>query len=162
MWKYHNSALGDNQFNGRVDSEIKFLKPKYVVITIGTNGGNTYENLSKLVTKIIEYGSTPILNNVPFVSFKQDGNWVALDKTEDNKLIDKIRSVYKLNGAHLNYATSLNGEGNAIDTTLYNEEPAWGTTVIIHPNNDGHKAIAEQIKVSRHYTPVASNLRFRS
>src|SRR3546814_5723899 len=36
----------------RIKNELPFVKAKYVMVTIGTNGGNTEENLSELVEYI--------------------------------------------------------------------------------------------------------------
>ncbi len=49
----------------RIKNELPFLKAKYVMVTIGTNGGNTEKNLSELVEYIISTKSIPILNNIP-------------------------------------------------------------------------------------------------
>jgi len=44
---------------------LERIKAKYVLVTIGSNGGNTEDNLSELVEYILLQGSIPILNNIP-------------------------------------------------------------------------------------------------
>ena len=46
-------------------NELPYIKAEYVMVTIGTNGGNTLDNLSQLMEYIRSRGATPILDNTP-------------------------------------------------------------------------------------------------
>ena len=46
-------------------NELPYIKAEYVMVTIGTNGGNTLDNLSQIIEYIRSQGSIPILNNMP-------------------------------------------------------------------------------------------------
>ena len=48
-----------------IKNELPYIDAKYVMVTIGTNGGNTEKNLTELVHYIREQGAIPILNNIP-------------------------------------------------------------------------------------------------
>jgi hypothetical protein len=115
----------------RIKNELPYIKAKYVMVTIGTNGGNTEANLSELVEYIIEQGSIPILNNIPA---NESGT-----QLEANRLIEKIRNKYSISGCRFDWATSLNHDGTEVDkTTMYHEDytGSWGQ-IYHHPNVKG-------------------------
>src|SRR3546814_1832044 len=60
------------------------------MVTIGTNGGNTEENLSELVEYIQSQGAIPILNNIPC---NESGTQIPI-----NAVIEKVRQKYGING----------------------------------------------------------------
>ena len=115
----------------RIKNELPYIKAKYVMVTIGTNGGNTAENLSELVEYITAQGSIPILNNIPC---NESGTQV-----EVNKLIEVIRQKYKINGCKFDLATSKAYDGKEVDkATMYHEDysGSWGQ-IYHHPNKKG-------------------------
>jgi lysophospholipase L1-like esterase len=124
---------------GRIDmvlesikNELPYVKAKYVMVTIGTNGGNTEENLSELVEYIISQGSIPILNNVPC---NESGSQIEI-----NLLIEKIRQKYRINGCKFDLATSLNYDGKEVDkSTMWYEDysSSYGWHIYHHPNVKG-------------------------
>src|SRR3546814_152611 len=93
----------------RIKNELPYIKTKYVMVTIGTNGGNTEENLSELVEYIQSQGVIPILNNIPS---NESGTQVAV-----NQMIEKVRQKYNIKGCKFDLATSLDNDGNKVDTT---------------------------------------------
>lgn len=116
----------------RIKNELPFLKTKYVMVTIGTNGGNTEENLSELIEYILSQGSIPILNNIPS---NESGT-----QLECNKTIEKIRQKYNIKGCKFDFATSLNNDGLEIDkSTMYYEDysDSYGWHIYHHPNVKG-------------------------
>lgn len=118
----------------RIKNELHFVKAKYVMVTIGTNGGNTEENLSELVEYIISQGSIPILNNIPS---NDRGTQV-----EVNRIIEKVREKYKINGCKFDLATSLANDGKEVDkSTMYYEDlsKTHNWHVYHHPNIIGSR-----------------------
>jgi hypothetical protein len=124
---------------GRIDmilecikNELPFLKARYVMVTIGTNGGNTEENLGELVEYIKSQGSIPILNNVPCNE--------SATQNEINALIEKVRRKYGINGCKFDLATSLNHDGKEVDkSTMWYEDysKSYGWHIYHHPNVKG-------------------------
>lgn len=49
----------------RVSNEIPFIRPKFVMVTIGTNRPNTREEVVKLIELIRANGSIPVINRIP-------------------------------------------------------------------------------------------------
>lgn len=126
-----------------IRNELPYIKAKYVMVTIGTNGGNTEEKLTDLCNYIKSQGATPILNNIPS---NESGTQVAV-----NAVIDKVRRKLGINGARLDLATSLNGDGREVDKSMmfwedYPKSMYNGWQVYHHPNDKGGKAIVERIK----------------
>lgn len=115
-----------------IKNELPYIEAKYVMVTIGTNGGNTEANLSQLVNYIKEQGAIPILNNIPS---NESGTQV-----ENNSLISKVRYKYGINGCKFDFATSINGDGNEVDKSLMYWEDytgSYGWQIYHHPNEKG-------------------------
>jgi hypothetical protein len=120
-----------DDLTNRIKNELPFVKSKYVMITIGTNGGNTEAKLSALVEYIQSQGAIPLLNNIPC---NESGTQIA-----DNQLIDRIRQKYGIKGCRFDLATSLNGDGQQVDQSLMyweNYTNGWGN-IYHHPNEKG-------------------------
>jgi hypothetical protein len=116
----------------RIKNELPYLKAKYVMVTIGTNGGNTEENLSELVEYILSQGSIPILNNIPS---NESGSQV-----ECNRTIEKVRQKYQIKGCKFDLATSLNNDGIEVDKSMMYYEDytgSYGWHIYHHPNVKG-------------------------
>jgi hypothetical protein len=139
MEKINGKVISSGRGGGRIDmmsdcirNELPYVKAKYVMVTIGTNGGNTEENLSELVEYIISNGSIPILNNVPC---NESGSQIEI-----NLLIEKIRRKYGINGCKFDLATSLNWDGKEVDkSTMWYEDysDTYGWHIYHHPNVKG-------------------------
>ncbi len=124
-----------------IKNELPFIKAKYVMVTIGTNGGNTEEKLTGLINYIKEMGSIPILNNIPS---NESGTQVSV-----NELINTVRQKNGIDGARFDLATSLDGDGKEVDKTMMfweNYPPTQfnGWQVWHHPNEKGSEAMFEQ------------------
>ena len=123
----------------RIKNELPYVKSKYVMVTIGTNDGNTEENLSELVEYILSQGSVPILNNIPS---NEHNSQVAV-----NAQIEKIRQKYGLKGARFDIPTSLGHDGKEVDeSTMWVEEYGFGS-YRHHPNVKGAKLMYLQTLV---------------
>ena len=137
----HGSAISSGRGGGtihdvleRIKWELPYVKAKYVMVTIGTNGGNTFENLCQLVEYIQSQGSIAILNNIPCNELNT--------QIETNKVIEKVREKYKLRGCKFDIATSIHHDGMEVDkSTMWFENlidhPAIKRDVYHHPNVKG-------------------------
>jgi hypothetical protein len=115
-----------------IRNELPYIKAKYVMVTIGTNGGNTEANLSQLVDYIKAQGAIPILNNIPS---NESGTQV-----ENNKLIDQVRRKFGINGCKFDQATSINSDGKEVDKSMMFWEDystSYGWQIYHHPNKIG-------------------------
>lgn len=141
MSHVHGPAISSGRGGGtindvleRIKWELPYIKSKYVMVTIGTNGGNTFENLCQLVEYIQSQGSIAILNNIPC---NELGTQV-----ETNKVIEQVRQKYKLRGCKFDIATSLKHDGMEVDkSTMWFENlidnPVIRRDVYHHPNVKG-------------------------
>ena len=122
-----------------IKNELPYVKSKYVMVTIGTNGGNTYENLTELVEYIRSQGRIPVLNNIPC---NESGTQIAV-----NEIISRVRADQKIKGCLYDVATSLKGDGKEVNKPLMFHEDLvkelnWD--VYHHPNQDGGRAMFER------------------
>lgn len=118
----------------RMAIEIPTFRPKYVCVTIGTNRGNTVDNLTALVNFCEKYDCKVILNRTPMF----DGNTAA-----KNAMIDGIVSSRKLLSIKMDIATSVGFDGITKDNTCFSNE----SNIYIHPNEKGHQQIFERAKI---------------
>lgn len=119
-----------------IKNELLFVKAEYVMVTIGTNGGNTAANLSELVEYIQSQGAIPILNNIPC---NESGTQISV-----NQVIRQVRQKYGIKGCLFDLVTSLNGDGQEVDkTTMYWENYGWGE-IYHHPNPKGGQQMFER------------------
>lgn len=113
----------------RLESEVKLLKPKYVMVGIGTNNGNTEENLTQLINRIYELGAIPIINRIPCMS-----NSI---QSANNNLIESVVNDFRNNGKEIyscmmNVATAINRNlDDGFDASKFNPD-------YVHPNSKGH------------------------
>jgi hypothetical protein len=115
----------------RIKNELPYIKAKYVMVTIGTNGGNTEANLGELVEYILDQGSIPILNNIPC---NEHGTQI-----EVNQVIERVRQKYGIKGCLFDLATSLDHDGKKVDnTTMWHEDYDFGR-FYHHPNVKGSR-----------------------
>lgn len=125
-----------------IRNELPYIKARYVMVTIGTNGGNTYENLTELVQYIKSMGMIPILNNIPC---NESGTQIPC-----NEVIAKVRADQGIKGCLFDIATSLAGDGKEVNKSMMFHEDLvkelnWD--VYHHPNWDGGKAMFERTLV---------------
>lgn len=129
-----------NQIMTRISNELPFIRSKYVMITIGTNGGNTYENLCELVEYIQSLGSTAILNHIPC---NESGTQVAV-----NAVIDQVRARYGIKGVDFDKATSLAEDGVTVDTDkMWWENISESQNIYHHPNVLGSAAMYARARI---------------
>lgn len=132
-----------NHINLRIKNELPFILPKYCMITIGTNGGNSTENLTSLVNYIKSLGVIPILNNIPCYSHNGD----VSSFNSINSTIAAVRNAESINGCKLNIPTSINDDGITFDSsTMWEEHPDGGGIYYHHPNVSGSLRIFNKLK----------------
>lgn len=134
------SSTNITQLLDRIKNELPFIRAKFVMITIGTNGGNSEANLSELIEYIFSQNSIPILNNIPC---NESGTQVA-----DNILIEKVRQKYGIEGTKFDIPTSINYDGLNVDNSTMFQENG---TIYHHPNIKGAKLMQWRTKIDVPY-----------
>ena len=122
-----------------IKNELPFIKAEYVMVTIGTNGGNTEAKLKELVNYIKSHGAIPILNNIPS---NESGTQVAV-----NDLLAKVRSDLNIKGCRFDLPTSVDGDGKVVDkSSMYWEDysGSYGWQIYHHPNEIGGVKMFQQ------------------
>ncbi len=114
----------------RIANEVPALRPKFVMVTIGTNGGNTREKLVELVERIREYGSIPVLNRIPV---KSDGSSDLINET-----IASVCEELEVASCRFDLATAFEDDTRRQDTSLFQSD-------LLHPNAEGHYAMAKRL-----------------
>lgn len=147
--KMDGDAMSSGRGGARIDmlldyikNELPFIETKYVMVTIGTNGGNTEDKLTQLVDYIKSQGAIPILNNIPS---NESGTQVT-----ENLIIDQVRRKSGLKGCRFDLATSLLGDGKEVDkSTMYWEDytGSYGWQIYHHPNEKGGKKMFDQSRI---------------
>lgn len=114
------------QVQDRLEVEAAALKPQYVIMMIGQNGGNTEALLTKAISTIYEVGAVPIVcTNI------QSSDATTI--TPVNSQILSVCSTLGLVPVRMDIATSVNGDiSQGQDSSLF----ASGN---VHPNADGSK-----------------------
>ncbi|MDR1516979.1 MAG: SGNH/GDSL hydrolase family protein [Dysgonamonadaceae bacterium] len=138
-----------NTLLGYIKNELPFIEAEYVMVTIGTNGGNTEANLNELIDYIRSQGAIPILNNIPSNE--------SSTQIEVNEVIEKVRRKHGINGCKFDVATSLNRDGQEVDKDMmwfedYSTTTGWHD-FFHHPNVKGSQKMFERtlIDVSEIY-----------
>ena len=117
-----------------VASETTVLKPEYVMVTIGTNGGNTLQKLTTLINNIVAAGAKPIINHIPV---RSNGDQVAVNAMIDDAIAQNSNVVRCV---RMDVATSKN----------YNIADGYDSTISYdgtHPNDIGHNRMYLQAKI---------------
>lgn len=116
--------------NRQADELLPYIKPKYVVITIGTNGGNTTNKLTTLIKKIKNTSATPILNYICMMP----------NSTSSQNVNNIIASLGEL-GARLDIATAVNNDiTQGQNQSLFQSDK-------LHPNVLGHEKCFERFQI---------------
>lgn len=129
----------------RMQNEIPYIKPKYVMITTGTNGGSTVQNYTTLVQYVKSQGCIPILNHIPCY----DNNGDTTGFLAVNANIDTVRSAEEVTGVDFDLATSTAHDGQNVDTSTmwYEDYSTAGKHYYHHPNVKGCAAMFQRILI---------------
>lgn len=123
-----------NELLERIKHELPYVRAKYVMVTIGTNGGNTEENLGALVEYIQSQGAIPILNNIPC---NEHGTQIPV-----NEMLEKVRQKYGIKGCLFDIPTSVYFDGKEVNTdTMWYEDYGPGNAFYHHPNVKGARLL---------------------
>ena len=114
----------------RLSNELPVIRPKFVMLTTGTDGGNTKDKLVALVDLVRSYGAVPILNRIPL---KDDGS-----SAEVNEVIASVCEEKGVASCRFDLATASGDDSSSQDRELFTED-------LIHPNEDGHYAMAKRL-----------------
>jgi len=129
--EYFVSARSGGNIDGvlaRVQNELPVLKPKYVFVTIGTNGGNTEAKLNQLVDYCESLGIKVILNLIPLTDS---------ESVTRNTMIQNVVTQRNLLSVKMNFATSVNYDGVTKNNSLFISENG----IYLHLNVDGNKSV---------------------
>ena len=114
----------------QIDELLPIVKPKYVVVTIGTNGGNTLELLKTMVDKIKALNATPIVNHI----YRK-----TISVVDVNNTIEELISNYGILSSRFDYATSVDNDlSKAQDLTLFLSSDK------LHLNIEGNKRVFDR------------------
>ncbi|GAB3427387.1 hypothetical protein GCM10027516_32460 [Niabella aquatica] len=125
-----------------IKNELPYIKTRYVMVTIGTNGGNTEAKLKELITYIRSHNAIPILNNIPCNE--------SATQIPENNLIENVRRDMRINGCKFDLPTSLHYDGKQVDkATMYWEDysESFCKQVYHHPNDSGSEKMFDQTKI---------------
>ena len=120
----------------RLYSEAEILKPKYIMVTIGTNGGNSVTALTNIINKILEIGSIPIINHIPADT---NNRYIGYNST-----IDEAIALFdtKILCCKFDLATSVNYDiSQGYNSSLF----VNGNSV--HPNEAGCLKMYQRVKI---------------
>lgn len=123
----------------RIRSEVAVIKPKYVSVMIGTNGGDTVDNIVELGNLIISFGAIPIINTII-------GNRTSVQTSTNNTIRTAIQILRNAGNnvlsVRLDDATALNKDTSQGTDPSYFTDKEGG-----HPNDSGHQAMANQFYI---------------
>lgn len=114
----------------RIANEVPVIRPKYVMVTIGTNGGNTHDKLVELVKLIRSYRAIPVLNRIPV---KSDGSSQAVNET-----IASVCEEMEVASCRFDLATAYEGDTDRQDAAMFQSD-------LLHPNVEGNYAMAKRL-----------------
>ena len=138
------SGTGLSEISQRIQNELPFVKPKYCMITIGTNGSWTVADMETLITYIKGLDVIPILNHIPCY----DNNGDTTGFITINANVDTVRSDENIKGCDFDKATSIDNDGETFDeTTMWLETYSDNTTYKHHPNVKGSQRMIARMLI---------------
>jgi lysophospholipase L1-like esterase len=118
-----------------IDSEMSILKPEYVMVTIGTNGGNNISRLTSIIDAITALGCKAILNHIPALSNSSQS-------IAENEQIDYVLSTRP---------DTLCVKFDIATSTNYNVASGQDADAFasdrLHPNNIGHQRMFKRMLI---------------
>ena len=136
----------------KFDSEYNIIKPKYLSIHIGTNGGittNTEEKFKQIIDLCEAIGCFPILN---IISCGGSGNYIAI-----NQMLLRLSELDGYKGrfkyCRFDYATSVDNYpwiDSSHPTTISGKETRVNSSLMVdgtHPNGEGSKLMYDRFSI---------------
>jgi lysophospholipase L1-like esterase len=130
---YVVSPRGGGKIGGvleKTQTECAIIKPKYVMVTIGTNQTPTISELQQLIDSIETIGSIPIINCIPC---RTNGEQMAANNNILSMGVYSCRS---------DLATAIDPTASTLkaDLSLYVDNG-------VHPNTVGFKRMADRVRI---------------
>lgn len=126
----------------RIAFECAILKPKYIMVHIGTNGGNTVDNITKLIEQIKNLGAIPIINTIICTA--------TSTQSSVNTIIRQALNTYNnetILSADCQAATCKNfNVADGVNRACFSND--GGTTILhegYHPSDYGHELMFKQV-----------------
>ena len=130
--------------NLRIVNELPFIKPKYCMVTIGTNGAPNYNEWIALIQYIKSLDVIPIINHIP--CYNNNGNTTGFIAA--NATIDQARAAENVKGCDFDKATSVGNDGTTLDeTTMWLETYSDNSRYLHHPNIKGSERMIERMLI---------------
>ncbi len=122
------------QVQNILTSETAILKPKYVMVTMGTNNSVEKATFLGIIRAIVELGCIPIINHIPCMN---NSSYTGKNITIDTAISESGEAVMTV---RMDNATAIGHDASSgQDAKLFNDD--------IHPNSDGHRQMYEQVLV---------------
>ena len=150
------SAMGGANIDDvlkKFDSEFDIIKPKFISLCIGTNGGievNTENKFKTFIDNCVSTNIIPIINRIPC---NRKGNYIAVNKMLDNlKMSEEYGDKFIL-GCAFDAATAVDNYPLVDEehpTTIEGYETRVNTAMFFdytHPNYAGSAAMAKRFRV---------------
>lgn len=130
---YIVSPRGGGKIGGiieKIQTECAIIKPKYIMVTIGTNQAASIVQLQQLIDDIETIGSIPIINCIPS---RTNGE----QTTANNNILSM--NVYS---CRFDLATAIDPTASTLkaDLSLYVDDG-------VHPNTNGFKKMADRVRI---------------
>ena len=126
----------------RIAFECAILKPKYIMVHIGTNGGNTVDNITNLIEQIKNLGAIPIINTIICTA--------TSTQSSVNTIIRQALNTYSnetILSADFQAATCKNfNVADGVNRACFSND--GGTTILhegYHPSDYGHELMFKQV-----------------
>lgn len=126
----------------RIAFECAILKPKYIMVHIGTNDGNTVDNITKLIEQIKNLGAIPIINTIICTA--------TSTQSSVNTIIRQALNTYSnetILSADFQAATCKNfNVADGVNKACFSND--GGTTILhegYHPSDYGHELMFKQV-----------------
>lgn len=114
-------------------TELPFILPDYLIVTIGTNPGNTEANLTALVNGVRAFGVEIVLNHIPCHTLGVH--------VERNAIIKSVCDKLKVPSMRFDIATALNNDpSQGLDPALFAADG-------VHPNEAGGIKMYERLAI---------------
>ena len=118
----------------RLQDEGQKLRPKYVMVHIGTNGGVSAESLASLKAEIVSIGAIPI---ICCICCCPDNIGDTIQSAVNNQVL----SLTDNKCVRFDIATAIDNDlSNGADSSLFVSDG-------VHPNIDGHSAMAKRVEI---------------
>ena len=130
------SGMQSNSVLNAINNEIKFMKPKYLSVMIGTNGGSTEDVLNQFIEFCNSNNIIPIINKIPVTEGREPTD--VRSSVYVNNLVQGLWNKYSIKGAAMDVATSSGGNpANGYDPSCFVSDK-------IHTNQKGNNQMFEQ------------------